>query len=255
MTVGTGIFLGLTVIAGVWLYGQTKDRWRWTRIGKWVAVITALPLLAGVLWFAEERIAARPRPTAEYGGVTLGATKREVIYALGQPTEVQEDKEPENWGREVLKVSELKDGTSFFTYRFWAYGGLTVEFALDTQRVAEVDCFVLGEARCPSLLGISAGATEDDVVAHLGTPSKSNIADDLSGVKTLTFTRWNAEYFLDKKHVYGFALFQPGAKTSRFREPARMPPCKNGAPECAPWERAWSESGKSPVAASPEEQK
>lgn len=95
MTVGTGIFLGFACLAAVIFYTQTKDRWRWRSIAKWVALTVAAPIVVGSLWLGystlKSYLASRPKRVTTYASISLGDTKEEVLYASGQPTVVEVD--------------------------------------------------------------------------------------------------------------------------------------------------------------------
>jgi len=90
MSIGTGIFFGLACMATVFLYTQTKDRWRWGQISKSVALIVAIPLVLGFLWLGyatmKSYLESRPERVTDYADISLGDATADVLYAKGQPT-------------------------------------------------------------------------------------------------------------------------------------------------------------------------
>ena len=44
MSVGVGLFLGLACLSVVFLYAQTKDRWRWPKITRWAGLLVSIPV-------------------------------------------------------------------------------------------------------------------------------------------------------------------------------------------------------------------
>lgn len=89
MTVGDGIFWGAMVASMVALFLGTKDRWRWKRIVGWGAGgVLGLSLLAGLgvygyLKFVEEH----PKVITEYWGIKLGSPSADVLFLKGPPDE------------------------------------------------------------------------------------------------------------------------------------------------------------------------
>jgi hypothetical protein len=228
MKIGTGVFLGLSAIAVVLLYGQTKERWKWARIAKWALAITLGPIVIGASWFtytaAKARISNWPHRVNTYEGVPLGATKQDVLYGLGAPTAVEAESAPgESFpGRYVYSVADLKNGKTYLDYQYWEYSPITVTFDANVQRVSDVACFALQGATCPPLLGIKTGESEEEVISYLGNPSSSRYTDDWSGVKMLTFEKWNTSFLLSKHRVYGFELgiLRWATKVSRTAPPS-----------------------------------
>jgi hypothetical protein len=213
MSIGTGLFLGLACLATVFLYSQTKDRWRWRRIVKWGAIIACTPLLLGAVWLGltllEQYQNARPRPVDRYAGVAIGESMEEVRYSLGTPAEVlQSEKESARWkipGRDLLSTPIVPDGAHLKDYLTWTYrsfvdGWVEVEFFPESRKVIRVFCKAEG---CPSLLGMRLDTNEDEVLSHLGAPSRV----ELSGpVKVLHYSKYHTAFFLLKRRVYALQL-------------------------------------------------
>lgn len=89
-------------------------------------------------------------------------------------------------------------------------GRIDVDFSPDSQRVVRISCFAgtstTNASSCPVLVGVSAGATEEEVVKRLGTPSKAEISQGFETVKTLYYSQWNVAFMLEKRRVYGLQI-------------------------------------------------
>src|SRR5437762_2426291 len=98
MSVGTGIFLAAVILSAVYLYGITRDRWRWGKIiRRGVVGVGCAAVLVGVGVAAVTGygwIAARPKPQTEYAEIRLGMSMADVKYARGYPSFVAEGPKP-----------------------------------------------------------------------------------------------------------------------------------------------------------------
>jgi hypothetical protein len=233
MSVGTGIFLGLAILATVLLYTQTKDRWRWRSIAKWTALTIATPLVIGSLWFGytnlENYRESRPKRITTYADISLGDTKAEVRYAKGVPTDVLVDDPPGKFPfpgvRTNISLSDIPSGKQITDYKYWDYdsaesGRIDVDFSPESQRVTRVFCYastlvVRAAPSCPVLLGISDGVTEEEVLRRLGAPSKSEISEGFGTTKTLYYSQWNVAFYLEKRRVYGLQIESADALAAR----------------------------------------
>lgn len=216
MAVGTGIFLGLAILAVVLLYGQTKDRWRWGRIAIWTAVAIATPVLIFAGWLGYEAFQdhqrTRPQLTTEYADISLGDSMAEVRYAKGVPTDVMEpdaDNRLRGWLLNI-PVAELPKGKQVTDYLDWSYdseyqGRIDVKFSPESKSVIRVLCYSSKGRSCDSLVGVSSGSSEAHILDRLGEPSSTEI-DSASGVKTLRYSQFNATYLLQERQVYMLRL-------------------------------------------------
>ena len=113
--VGTGIFLSSVLIAIVLLYGFTKDRWRWRKIGVWLLLLILVPIagsaaVATLAHYWDELFPTRLGRQTQYAGLKLGMSPQEVIYIKGYPPVVLEkDNSDSAWARLGLRVVETKD--------------------------------------------------------------------------------------------------------------------------------------------------
>lgn len=213
MSTGTGVFLGLVCIAAVLLYAQTKDRAHWRPIIKW-AVAGAL-LIGGIgLSYVQIREYQRNRvvPPEKYLAVALGDSKRQVLYAKGQPTHVLEEPPDNTWpGLRVISRTDLPEGKDVLDYAHWSYestdeGRVDIDFVGGEQTVSRVFCFSEEGADCQTLAGVAPGMTEETVIEKLGSPSSSWLAADTSGVKYMTYSALRVGVFLRQQRVYALQL-------------------------------------------------
>jgi len=196
-------------MATVLLYAQTKDRWRWRVVVKRVTLVACAPVVLGLMWLGYEyvrgRVEARPRTATQYSGVSLGDSQDDVLYAKGSPIEVLED-DGNSGFRVVVDLAGLPS-RKVTDYSYWDYesadsGRVDVDFSPQTKKVVRVFCYAK-ERECPSLLGVSAGTTEDEVIAKLGRPSRAHLRN---ATKILEYSQYNAAFYLTQRRVYGIQL-------------------------------------------------
>jgi hypothetical protein len=111
MSVGTGIFLGAVVLAIVYLYKITRDRWKWPNLARRGMVALGLALVVVALGVVSvliyEKIENMPRKQTGYADLLLGMTMDEVKYVKGIPTNVLG--KPDPFGdRLMIPTNELK---------------------------------------------------------------------------------------------------------------------------------------------------
>lgn len=234
MSIGTGLFLGLACISLVYLYTHSRESSRWRLIVRWFGALVASLAIVGLVvlgYFGiQERLASRPKRVSSYANISVGDSKDEVRYALGSPTEVAEDAPSTSdlAGWQVLfAVSDLKDGKHFSDYDSWTYdssseGRIDVDFSPESGKVIRVFCYATAERRCPQLLGISDGATEDEVVQRLGEPSAAEIGPK-SPEKKISYNHFNVVFLLVKRRVYALQLESDEWRAQRERESLEIP--------------------------------
>jgi hypothetical protein len=131
-----------------------------------------------------------------------------------------------------INSSDPPDGKRVSDYQYWSYdspdaGRIDVYFSPGSQRVVRIFCYSgtsAGAAMpCPELFAISAGATENEVLKLLGTPSKTKIGGDIGAAKILYYSQWNVAFFLQQRRVYAL---QVGAETSTPMAIGKAPPAK-----------------------------
>lgn len=271
MAIGTGIFLGLAILAIVLLYTQTKDRWRWGRIAKWTAAVIATPIVIGAGWLAydalQDHLRSRPERATAYADIALGDSMEEVRYSKGVPDDVMKEDDslpnnPRGW-LTVVSVPHLPKGQDITDYLHWSYddqfaGRIDAEFSPDSKTVVRVSCYSGENQTCAGLVGVSSGTTEAVLLDRLGEPSSADIEPE-SGVKTLRYAQFNATYRLKERRVYSLRLedeakfaaeqANPPATLAEANAP-KLPPICDGtkdADQCAKFlEKYGSETGDWP---------
>jgi hypothetical protein len=210
MSVGLGIFLASVVIALVVLYGITKDRWSWRQIARLCAlIIAALVVLAGAVIggvYFWSRLPAITSPQTEYAGIRLGVGPDEVLYIKGYPEEVLGEMIGGEWPgfKLVIVTKDLEKGKDVHDYQDWIYEGSLnrIEVTLNAEKtaVAVINCYSNdSQRRCPSILGVTDGDSEQEVIRKLGAPGTSQI----TGVtKFISYPNAGIHLWLTKERVY-----------------------------------------------------
>jgi hypothetical protein len=250
MSVGTGIFLGLASLSFVLLFTQTRETRAWRSLPKVVGFVVGTLFLLGLLWFGSTALNgylhSRPHRVTTYSEITLGYSKTDVLYTKGNPSDVLVDDAPGDFpGRLKIEVSAIPKGKRPSDYQYWDYeppdaGRLDVDYSPTSQRVVRIFCYstnMNGPLRyCPELLGVSAGATEDDILTRLGKPTSSDL-DEPSLVKILRYRQWNVAYYLERRRVYALEIessdeaIAPRPHTSAVLGPNEL--AKKPVAECA----------------------
>jgi hypothetical protein len=95
MSIGLGIFLSSLCLGTIALYGITKDRWNWRRIGRNISLGLLVIAIAGAgVYFWNDLPTFIPKQN-EYAGLRLGMTQEEVQYIKGHPPTVLGEAEGE----------------------------------------------------------------------------------------------------------------------------------------------------------------
>lgn len=84
MSLGTSIFLSSVVLAIAAIFIATKDRWNWKKLTLWSVGAGCLIALVA---YAYTSIQQRPKKETSFGDIPLGATKADVKFLKGEPTE------------------------------------------------------------------------------------------------------------------------------------------------------------------------
>jgi hypothetical protein len=144
-------------------------------------------------------------------GINLQASREDVRYRLGAPPYVFDRVGTcPNGGQAVYtaiadsKNAALPKGRADADFDDWVYGDTDnqhywdVHFAFD--RVVGLACydFVGYGRRCPILMGIGTGDTEERVRRRLGAPSTSRLDE---GVKFMRYERYGLTLQLEKARV------------------------------------------------------
>jgi hypothetical protein len=114
-----------------------------------------------------------------------------------------------------VETAKIPSGKRVTDYKYWEYespdaGRVDIDFSPTTQRVVRVFCYATDNHECPSLLRISGGMSEDQVLNTLGAPSQAELSTEnilpLSAVKVLSYAKFKIAFYLEQRRVYGLEL-------------------------------------------------
>ena len=210
MSLGTSIFLSSLVLAIVSLYITTKDRWNWKKIILWpILSLFGLALLV-VIWISvptSVSVEFKPEVQTSFWGISLNATKDDVTFLKGKPSNVEKG----NWEWWLYEErSALYQDTD-------TYG---VVFKGDRLRLVYYDGTNYSSA--PLLQGkswVQRGA--EDVTEKFGTPSHVSKSQD-GLVRVYCYSSYNTFFVLEKNKVSSYGLYNASFGPVEFmREPKR----------------------------------
>lgn len=216
MAVGTGIFLAALLIAPVFLYATTKDRWRWrTFVKRGVLAVLASIVVGGLVTGGVYVWNNLPIGLQkQYAGIDIGISPEELLYRRGNPTSVLgeaiNDKGMEGF-RAIIATDSIEKGKSIRDYDEWTYTegntNLYITFNKERTVVVSIKCYASAPSgRCPTIENINDGDTEASVIRRFGPPDNSK----LSGVtKALYYSKIGVSFNLEKQHVYMLGISDP----------------------------------------------
>lgn len=186
MELGTGIFLASVVLALVFLYGHTKDRWRWKTIA--LRTLLGLIVLAGgtalLIWVYgkyENRVIAQ----TEFLSISLGDKAPDVRFKKGNPAN--------------------DDG------KIWIFNNSTnqPELVVIFKDTAVKAVLYVGDCTyCNNISGLGIGTSYAEVKEKLGeATSVSTSSDQLERLSS--FEKWNLVFNLKENKVIAFGLYDP----------------------------------------------
>jgi hypothetical protein len=149
-----------------------------------------------------------------YMNVSIGDKREDVLYKLGRPISVLgdpgkcNDNQPWSCLRRVYftgetsdKINKIDKDIKFFNvYNYPDNSNSSDSFSIyfDTKnQVKTMDC----TGKCDAILGITISSDERDLIRLLGNPSSSKINAG-SGIKTVTYKKFNLTFYLEKMKVY-----------------------------------------------------
>lgn len=152
-------------------------------------------------------------PIENYMSVGIGDERAEVLYKLGKPPFVLGDlngcTDPKKFcGRRVYTTDENsvdfakidKDIEFYEVYEYENNFPSKDSFSIffdNKRKVRSITC----QGSCDPVFGIFIGSDERDLTKFLGNPSGSKI-DVGSGVKTISYSRFNLSFYLEKMKIY-----------------------------------------------------
>jgi hypothetical protein len=213
------------------------DRWRWRHIVARTTLTLALFALGAIMLLSAITIGAMyyykdsTKPFAqqtEYAGLRLGISPDEVMYIKGYPrivvdeagieTETKNLKQGKRlqdyrvWWYESIVIDEagietetknLKQGK-----RDWWYETITVIFDPEKAAVIAIQCYSNDDRFrwCPSIAGVSASDSEQEVIRKLGSPDESRI---MGVTKFLTYRTLGLDLMLTNEQLYMLSINDP----------------------------------------------
>lgn len=186
ISLGTGLFWGLVVVAFVLLVIATKDKWKWGRI---ILVIVALPVIGILAIVGIEYYQALPKATFEYAGLRLEMPRKDVIFLKGQPDEIIDSGQ--------RKVDEI------LIYHIDSYGDTLLAVGVEDDQVLSIvyggDSYY--EA---ALFGVFIGSDYATVINKLGEPSK--IKEQAETSRFLYYDEYKLQVGLYEGKVISFGI-------------------------------------------------
>ncbi len=189
MSVRAAVLLSAVFIGVVALYLATRDQWNWTKLMR--RLILGLLLLVGGIggWIYWSSLPPSS-PVSEFWGIALGASKSDVRFLKGEPSEIVE---PGTW-------AYVADRSRTYSLVF----GNTDEII----RILAVSGPGFGSGA--SLLGVRTGLGTQRLVDQLGAPSRVlRLPNDLR--RAYLYTHLNAVFILERSAVVSYGIYDVGA--------------------------------------------
>jgi len=196
---GTGVFLGLTVVALVWLYVATRDRWKWRRVIGWSLGLALLPVVGFAGWLGYQTyIDAKPRRETSMWDLSPGMAASDVIFRKGEPSEKAES----TW---YYKGSDYEP-----TH--------VVSFADDRVKwIVALSPTDLGSL--PTVQGISSYSSLEDIEKRFGKAESISVSADHTR-RVLTYSSFGLVFWMKKNRVQALGVIDPEAPPVRLSEEA-----------------------------------
>jgi hypothetical protein len=183
MSIGLGIFLSSLFLGTIALYGITKDRWNWRRIGRNISLGLLVVAIAGAGVYFWNDLPIPISKQNEYAGLRLGMTQDEVQYIKGYPPTVLSEIVEGEWkgfGLLNIDTTTLEKGKRVEDYKEWSYGmgvgRIDIEFGPAKTGLVVIECYSSDHLkRCPAIGGITDGNTEQEVIKKFGKPDTASI--------------------------------------------------------------------------------
>ncbi|MBI2999219.1 MAG: hypothetical protein HYY46_12365 [Deltaproteobacteria bacterium] len=194
MSVGASILLSAIFLGVIALFITTKDRWKWKNILRWSAIsLLVLAVLLGSSVYIYHWISNRPKLSERFWDVPLDATKNDIKFLKGAP-------------------SEKRDGDNVWVYKWEKDSNCrdsTYAIFFDNDKIRFIGYYGPNSVCSPhGIQGINLGASYQMVLKKFGQPNHVTISeDDLE--RTISFTKYNAFFTLRENHVTAYGIFNP----------------------------------------------
>jgi 4-amino-4-deoxy-L-arabinose transferase-like glycosyltransferase len=197
MELGTGVFLGLVVLATVWLYISTRERWRWKRIAVWAGVFVVAPVVSLGAWIGITKyIETRPEVQSELWDLAVRMNPDEVLFRKGEPSHRTAD---------------------FWVYEDAGRHAYVVYFRQDKVRAIVAYTKSDSGHLLPTLQGIGSWSDQGDVTAKFGAPTLVSVSKDKSK-RMLNFARYGVVFQLERNAVSASGVFDPETGPLKFAD-------------------------------------
>lgn len=192
MSLSISILLSAILLSSVALYIATKDRWNWKKIILWPLLgIVFLSVIAGIGFWIYTAVSGRPNIQNEFWGISLQATKGDIKFLKGQPT-------------------EINDGDDIWVY-------VSKDSFLD-QKTTHVIFFKGNKIRsilcsgsylyAGTIEGLGIGSTHETIIKKFGEPSYISLSeDDLERI--VSFNKYQVFFSVRENKVDDFGIFNP----------------------------------------------
>lgn len=175
MTIGTAILL----TALIFLYLQTKDRWKWKQIFKVTFAGMLSILITGVIVFlVSNYYREKPVVINEFKEIRLESTKEDVLFMLGKP--IRESKQTE---KEMGRI-DYADVSVFFT-----------------DNKVKTIFYTCKEHDSTNVNGIYCGDRSDKIINKFGKNVEIKNTPDFPFSRRYITVKNNVEYYLIQNKV------------------------------------------------------
>lgn len=189
MTTGEGIFWGLVFIGLILLYAVTRDRWRWKKIGKWVALLLLVPILGIGAWVGGTHyVDSRAKVQSEFWGVSPGISKDELIFRKGKPD--QEEDEYLVYGK--------GDDNVYYVVNFRNGKVRAIQAVVPSGKTYNL----------PTMQGISSYSSLDDIERKFGAADKMSETKDKTR-RLFSYLKYGVFFTLEKGTVVSLGALDP----------------------------------------------
>ncbi len=211
MSVGDAIFLSAALLGLVALFIATKDRWNWKRISKFAIGLPVLLIaITGFSIWGYTTFRDRPQLQREFWGIPLTATRADVRFMKGEPSEITEL----DW---VYYIKDNTSGNNIAAHVIrWEPAG-TVRYVMYATSS--------GNFIHPSLQGFQVDSSYASIISELGSPDHvSTSTDGLS--RMLSYAKYQTFYIFEQAKLKSYGTYSPASGPREF---TIVPPPKSPA--------------------------
>ena len=185
MSASAVVLLSAVIIGIVALYLGTRDHWNWTRLTRRVILVLML-LVGGVAGWIYWSSRPPTSPVSEFWGISLGASKGDVLFLKGEPSEIIES------GAWLYAPDRSR------TYHLlFGNEDEIIRLLVDSER---------GFGGAASLFGIRTGFDSQRLVERLGEPTRVvRLSNDLR--RAYLYAHLNSLFILRRGEVVSYGIY------------------------------------------------